>query len=130
MKYVYPAVFHPFEDGSEGYMVTFPDIPGCLTEGFTLEEAVRMAHSALEEMLTYYEESGRKIENPPSSMKDLQIEWEKGQFPTLVAVETKDNSSVRKTVSLPKWMADKAAESHISLSRTLQKALEERLNVQ
>lgn len=127
MKYVYPAILHPFEDGSAGYMVTFPDIPGCLTEGFSLEEAIRMAHSALQEMLSYYEDQGRHPENPPSSIKDLEIAWDNGQFPTLIAVETKDRSSVRKTVSLPKWMADKAAENHINLSRTLQNALEERL---
>ena len=128
MKYVYPAIFHPFEDGSKGYMVTFPDIPGCLTEGFSLDEAIQMAQSALQEMMAYYEDKGMRPENPPSDIKDLEIEWEKGQFPTMIAIETKDFSSVRKTVSLPKWMADKAAEKNISLSRTLQNALEERLS--
>lgn len=128
MKYVYPAIFHPFEDGSKGYMVTFPDIPGCLTEGFSLDEAIQMAQSALQEMMAYYEDKGLSPENPPSDIKNLEIEWEKGQFPTMIAIETKDFSSVRKTVSLPKWMADKAAENNISLSRTLQIALEERLS--
>ena len=34
-------------DPSGGYTVTFPDIPGCLTEGDTLKEAKRMAKDAL-----------------------------------------------------------------------------------
>ena len=44
MKKYYPAVFHE-EDG--GYTVTFPDIPGCVTEGDSLEEALRMAKDAM-----------------------------------------------------------------------------------
>ena len=128
MKYVYPAIFHPFEDGSKGYMVTFPDIPGCLTEGFSLDEAIQMAQSALQEMMAYYEDKGLNPENPPSDIKNLEIEWEKGQFPTLISIETRDYSSVRKTVSLPQWMVEKAEEQHLSLSRTLQIALEERLS--
>lgn len=39
MKIIYPAVFYPFSDGSGGYTVEFPDLPGCITEGRNLEEA-------------------------------------------------------------------------------------------
>ena len=105
MKYVYPAVFHPFEDGSNGYMVTFPDIPGCLTEGFSLEEAISMAHSALREMMTYYEDHGLQPDNPPSNIRDLDIEWDKGQFPSMVSVNTRDDRTVIKTISLPQRKA-------------------------
>ena len=38
---IYPAVFHKAEEG--GYWVEFPDLPGCVTEADTLEEAVVMA---------------------------------------------------------------------------------------
>ena len=44
-KYVFPAVFHP-ED--IGFSIHFPDLPGCITEGDTLEEASKMARDALE----------------------------------------------------------------------------------
>ena len=40
-RYLYPAVFDPNENG--GYTVTFPDLPGCVTEGDTLDEALQMA---------------------------------------------------------------------------------------
>ena len=33
MKLAYPAIFTPFEDGAEGDVVEFPDLPGCVTEG-------------------------------------------------------------------------------------------------
>lgn len=44
MKYVYPAVFTPLEDG--GYDVNFPDLPGCRTCGADLTDAILMAKDA------------------------------------------------------------------------------------
>ena len=40
----YPAIFHKEDDG---YWVEFPDVPGCFTQGKTLEEAFKMAKEAL-----------------------------------------------------------------------------------
>lgn len=45
-KIIYPAIFH--QDGRNGYWVEFPDLPGCLTEGDTLEEAFLMAGDVLD----------------------------------------------------------------------------------
>ncbi len=45
-KIIYPAIFHKEEQG--GYWVEFPDIPGCLTSGDTIEEAFLMAGDALD----------------------------------------------------------------------------------
>ncbi|WP_251616357.1 type II toxin-antitoxin system HicB family antitoxin [Pumilibacter muris] len=42
---IYPAVFHKNENN--GYWVEFPDLPGCLTEADSLEEAFLMASDAL-----------------------------------------------------------------------------------
>ena len=44
MKSVYPAVFRPEETG---YNVSFPDLPGCFSEGGSLAEAIDMAAEAL-----------------------------------------------------------------------------------
>ena len=43
MKYVYPAIFTPLEDG---YDVYIPDLPHCRTCGDTLAEAIEMAADA------------------------------------------------------------------------------------
>ena len=40
MKLIYPAVFKPFTDQSGGYVVEFPDLPGCVTEGKDLAQAI------------------------------------------------------------------------------------------
>ena len=45
---VYPAVFHLEEDG---YLVEFPDLPGCITYGKDLTEAFLMAGDALKTWL-------------------------------------------------------------------------------
>ena len=41
MKLVYEAIFTPFEKG-DGFTVEVPDLPGCVTEGDTLAEAIEM----------------------------------------------------------------------------------------
>ena len=41
MKLVYPAVFTPCIE-KEGYTVEVPDLPGCVTEGKDLVDAIEM----------------------------------------------------------------------------------------
>ena len=45
MKLLYPAIFTPFGD-REGYTVVVPDLPGCVTEGDSLIEAIEMGVDA------------------------------------------------------------------------------------
>ena len=45
MKIQYPLRIHKAEDG--GYWAEFPDLPGCVTEGDTLEETLDNAREAL-----------------------------------------------------------------------------------
>ena len=45
-EYEYTAVFEPAEEG--GYVVHFPALRGCVTQGETLEEARYMAADALQ----------------------------------------------------------------------------------
>ena len=41
----YTAIFEPAEEG--GYSVSVPTLPGCITEGDTLEEAMKMVEDAI-----------------------------------------------------------------------------------
>ena len=43
-KFLYQAILTPDDEG--GYSVEFPDLPGCISEGDTYEEAVWMAADA------------------------------------------------------------------------------------
>ncbi len=42
----YTIILHPDEDEG-GYTVTVPALPGCVTQGETLEEAIAMAKDAI-----------------------------------------------------------------------------------
>lgn len=45
-KHEYTIILHPdIEEG--GYTVTVPTLPGCVTQGETLEEAIAMAKDAI-----------------------------------------------------------------------------------
>lgn len=63
MILTYPAkIRHISEDKS--YLVEFPDLPGCLTEGDTLEEAKQNAKEALTGYLSSVFERNLKIPDP------------------------------------------------------------------
>jgi predicted RNase H-like HicB family nuclease len=54
MEHTYPAIFHLNGDGS--YTITFPDLPGCISEGKSLGNAIYMAQSALTQWIEYLTE--------------------------------------------------------------------------
>lgn len=45
MKLTYPAIFTHFDD-EDGYTVEFPDLPGCVTEGYGIADTMFMAEDA------------------------------------------------------------------------------------
>ena len=79
MKIFYPAVFETAEEG--GYTVQVPDLPGCITEGDTLEEAMWMVQDAIGSWL-----SDVTIKDYPkaSSVNDIDTSEYKDCFVTLV----------------------------------------------
>ena len=120
-EYVFPAVFHPNDDGS--FTITYPDLPGCISEGKNLANAVHMAQDALYQWIEYLISKSTPIPDPTSPSG---LVCRDGDFFTFVRVEVKDNRAVRRTVSLPKWMDDRAAAERLSLSRILQESLSQR----
>ena len=51
------------EEGG-GYLVEFPDLPGCMSDGETIEEAIANGREALRDCLDVFQESGRKLPRP------------------------------------------------------------------
>lgn len=68
MKYIYPAILTPAEEG--GYLIQFPDFPGIHTDGDSLAEAIDMAEDALNLWLWNAEEENDIPK--PSALKELQ----------------------------------------------------------
>jgi antitoxin HicB len=68
----WPAKF-VHDQKSGGFVVTFPDVPEAITEGDTIEEAMRMAEEALEVALTFYTEHGKDLPEPGLLKKGLRL---------------------------------------------------------
>ena len=127
-KLIYPAIFHKEEVG--GYSVTFPDLPGCNTEGNDLAEALYMAQDALG--LYLYSLKQDKIPLP-QSMRPEALILDKNSFVTLVEWDEEaylrrtSNKAIKKTLTIPEWMNTLAEKRNINFSKTLQEALLEKL---
>jgi antitoxin HicB len=67
-RLTYTVVFEPAEEG--GYTVTVPALPGCITEGDTLEAARAMAEEAILGYLESLEKDGVAI--PPGEEHTTQ----------------------------------------------------------
>lgn len=128
-KYVFPALFES-QEGFAGFTVTFPDIKGCITEGDSLEDALKMAKEALALHLYGMEEEGDNLPNPSNPAKLPKVDE---GFYTLIEVRTnyirekKLNKSITKNVTMPKWLEIEATKENLNFSQILQNALKKQL---
>ena len=126
MKLVYPAVFTPYEDGSEGYAVEFPDLPGCVTGGDDMAEAVFMAEDAASGWVLTELEDGNPV---PKATAINAVKTEENQFASLVALDMDayaakyGSNAVKKTLTIPAWLNTFVEKNGISCSKVLQEAL-------
>ncbi len=51
------------EEGG-GYLVEYPDIPGCMSDGETVEEAIAHGREALRDCVDVFSQWGRKLPKP------------------------------------------------------------------
>ncbi|MDR3304936.1 MAG: type II toxin-antitoxin system HicB family antitoxin [Clostridiales Family XIII bacterium] len=128
MDKVYPAIFHKEEDGT--FWVEFPDLPGCLTDGETLEEAIKNAGDVLGVYLATRDEENLDI---PASSDIKLIETDDLGFVSYVSADInkyrRNTKAVKKTLSIPQWLSEEAEQRHISLSALLQNALLNELSI-
>ena len=82
----YPAKFEKAAEG--GYVVEFIDIPSCVTEGDTLEEAKIMAKDALSAML-FSLDSRRMTIPDPSTTKGKGVYYIKPELKIAFAITLK-----------------------------------------
>ncbi len=103
------ALLHPEQQG--GYTVTFPDFPGCISEGDSMDEAVAMAEDALAGHVECLLEDGMELP-APSRLEDFDVN---GAVPMLVAIPDAPARHVRISVTLPEdalKRIDAFAKSH------------------
>ena len=126
MKLAYVAVFEPYEDGTGGFTVEFPDLPGCVTGGDDLTEALFMAEDAASGWILGELEEGN---TPPKASDIREIPVESGQFKSFIALdmdayaEKYGEKAVKKTLTIPAWMNTFVENHHISCSKILQDSI-------
>lgn len=133
MKLTYPACFYPCENKPGAYTVEVPDLPGCVTEGDTLADAILMATDAASGWVLDELEDGNTA--PISSSID-KITPEPGGFVTMLALdmdtyaEKYGAKSIRKNLTVPAWLNTMAEQNHLNFSQILNEALQHKLRLQ
>lgn len=130
--YAYVAVFSYDNDGIS---ISFPDLPGCLPcadPGDTFG-ALKNAKEAMGLHLWGMEQDGEAFPEP-TPITSLQLKPQ--EIPVLIEVfmppvrEKINSRFVKKTLSLPAWLAAKADENGVNCSRLFQNALMEYLHIE
>lgn len=119
MLFVYPAIFHK-EDNA--YWVEFPDLEGCHTYGSSIPETMESAQEALAGYLLTLLEQNRPI----AASSDISDIHATDGFTSLVSCDInqyKDTKAVKKTLTIPSWLNERAIAMGINFSQVLQEAL-------
>lgn len=126
MKLIYPAIFTPFNDGTDGYTVEIPDLPGCVSEGESLVEAIEMGTDAASGWILNELEEGLSV---PAASAPSDISAPEGSFVNLLVLDMTSYSekygskTVRKNITIPAWLNTYGEANHINFSKVLQDAL-------
>ncbi|PRR77674.1 hypothetical protein CLLI_22380 [Clostridium liquoris] len=127
--YIYPAILTQYKDNVG---ITFPDLPGCVSNADNMDDAVKSAKEVLALHLFGMEKDNIEIPGPSPINK---IKVNKNEIPLLVDVymplyrEAIQNTSVKTTVTMPQWLKNLAEKNSINFSQVIQSALKEKLNI-
>lgn len=130
MRYTYTATITPNDDCSK-YYCRVPDLPGCITTGKDLDEAIDMIKDAASIWLVGAEDDKDPI---PEATPQTDIAHEENAYLTVLQIDTLkyraaiDTRAVRKSVSLPAWLAALADSRGINCSQVLQEGLMAKLS--
>ncbi|MBO5072408.1 MAG: type II toxin-antitoxin system HicB family antitoxin [Eubacterium sp.] len=130
MKYIYTATFVPNEDGTK-YYCRVPDLPGCITTGNNIDDAIEMITDAASGWLVVAEDEGNEI---PDATPQHELNIPENATCSIIRIDTfayraaTDTKAVRKNVSLPAWMATLAETRGVNCSQVLQDGLMQLLN--
>ena len=129
-SYTYPAIFNYANDGIS---ISFPDLPGCFSQADSTEEALKNSEEALGLWMYNMEDDNEQIPLPTpiehiNCSQNEKVFLIKTWMP-LVRTQIEDQS-VKKTLTIPKWLNTIAEEQGVNFSQLLQAALKEYLNIQ
>lgn len=126
MQLTYPACFYPDDERKGAYAVVVPDLPGCVSGGDTLAEAILMATDAASGWVLDELEDGNKV---PESSPLENITPDPGGFVSMLVLdmdtyaEKYGEKAVRKNLTIPAWLNTFAENNNINFSKVLQDSL-------
>lgn len=126
MKLTYPACFYPDEEQQGAYAVVVPDLPGCVSGGNTLAEAILMGIDAASGWVLDELEDGKPA---PKASPMESITPDPGGFVSMLVLdmdayaEKYGEKAVRKNLTIPAWLNTFAENNHINFSQVLQDSL-------
>ncbi|MDR1184059.1 MAG: type II toxin-antitoxin system HicB family antitoxin [Coriobacteriales bacterium] len=125
MRLVYPAIF--YEDAETGaYAVEVPDLPGCVSGGDTLADAVLMAEDAAAGWVLSELEDGVKM---PVASPINAVNPDHGGFVSMIVLDMDayaqkyGDKAVRKNLTIPAWLNTFAEANNVNFSQVLQDSL-------
>lgn len=128
MKPTYPIILEPYGEGGGGYVATVPDMPGLVTYGASLSEAMEMVQDAACGWVLTELEDGRP---PPraTALMDVVTDDANAQKALILLdmdayAEQYGHRAVRKNVTIPAWLDTWASRQNLNYSHTLRDALE------
>ena len=95
----YIALIH--KDSDSDFGVSFPDLPGCVTAGTTLDDARMMAEEALSLHLDGMEADGVDFPEPSSLHEIMEIRENRDAVAVVVPVRGEGSRTVRVNITLP-----------------------------
>lgn len=122
--YTFPCIIK-FDEEDKIYYVRFPDIEEAFTDGDSLKEAIYNAQEVLGLVIYEREKMGREIPNATESM----IKTGDNESLSYISVwmplvrDRIEEKSVKKTLTIPKWLNDLAEENNVNFSQLLQVAI-------
>ena len=125
-KEAYLARVVPAKDG--WYAIDFPDLPGTHAQCRDLNDVQQEAEESLCSYLLAARSVGEEVSAPSPT-----LQLKEGEMAAIITADLDsyekrhDSSPVRKTVSIPQWMADGAERKKLSLSKVLQESLAAKL---
>jgi predicted RNase H-like HicB family nuclease len=100
----YIALIH--KDADSDYGVSFPDLPGVISAGTTLDEARDMATEALALHLEGMAEDGEAIPEPSSLEEIMSIQENRDGVAVLIPAPAAEIRSVRINITMPADVLD------------------------
>lgn len=114
-----------FEEGI--YYVQFIDFENGFTDGETFKEALHNAHEVLSALIFSMVKHGIELPEPSEQVPGKNVVYVDIWLDPII--DRVNNQTIKKTLTIPKWLNDEAEAENINFSSALQTALKQSLNI-